>query len=56
MKINKKAKMEWEYLAAVAIILIIIVVVLIMTGTIKTIILDKTKEAIADMLGRTGRP
>lgn len=48
--------MEWEYLAAIAIALIIIVVVLIMTGTIKTIIWDKTKEAIIDMLGRTGKP
>lgn len=55
MNINKKAKLEWEYIAAVVLVLLVIVVLLLMSGSIKNIIWEKGKEIIADLLGKTGR-
>ncbi|MFH1210708.1 MAG: hypothetical protein V1645_02215 [archaeon] len=53
---KKRGKLEWEYIAAVVIILLIIIVMLLLSGTIKTIIWDKAKEAILGLLGQTGKP
>ncbi len=53
---DKKAKMEWEYLAAVVLILLIIIVLLLLSGNIKNIIWEKGKEVIADLLKKMGRP
>lgn len=56
MKINKKAKMEWEYIAAVVLILLVVVVMLLMSGSIKNMIWDRAKEIIGNLLGKTGKP
>ncbi|MDP2907485.1 MAG: hypothetical protein Q8O03_06095 [Nanoarchaeota archaeon] len=55
-KINKKGKMEWEYLAAIVLILIIIVVMLLFSQGIKTKVMEKGSEffskIIPDWLGQ----
>lgn len=48
--------MEWEYIAAVVLVLLVVIVLLLLSGTIKSIIWDKAKDAIANLLGITGRP
>lgn len=56
MKINKKAKMEWEYIAAVVLVLLIVVVLLLMSGSIKNLIWERGREAIANLLSKIGKP
>jgi hypothetical protein len=56
MRIKKIGTMEWEYIAAVVIVLLIIIVMLLISGNIKNIIWDKAKQAIADLLGKIGKP
>ncbi len=53
---NRKAKMEWEYIAAVVLVLLIIVVMLLMSGSIRNLIWEKGKEAIAELLSKIGKP
>ncbi len=55
MRLNKKAKMEWEYIAAVVLILLIVIVMLLISGSIKSIIWEKGKDVLADLIGKTGR-
>ncbi len=56
MRFNKKARLEWEYIAAVVLVLLIVIVMLLVTGSIKSLIWEKGKEVLADLIGKTGRP
>jgi len=56
MRMNKKATLQWEYIAAVVLVLLIVVVMLLMSQSIKNIIWEKGKEAIVDLLKKVGRP
>lgn len=53
---NKKGKLEWEYLAAIALILLVIVIMMLFSETIKTTIMEKGREfmdkIIPDFLGQ----
>lgn len=56
LKIGKKGKLEWEYLAAVVLVLLIIVVMILFSQTAKNIVIEKGKEffskIIPDWLGQ----
>ncbi len=53
---DKKGKLEWEYLAAIILVLLIIVVMLLFSQTIKNTLIEKGKELfskiIPDWLGQ----
>lgn len=53
---NKKAKLEWEYIAAIVLILLIVVVMMLFSDTIKNIVMEKGAEfmdkIIPDFLGQ----
>lgn len=49
-KLNKKGKLEWEYLAAIALVLIIVVVMLLFSESIKAKIVEKGKEFFSNLL------
>jgi len=53
---NKKGKLEWEYLAAIVLVLLIVVVLLLSSDSIKNMIMQRGKEffskIIPDWLGQ----
>lgn len=46
---DKKGKMEWEYLAAIVIVLIVVVVMLLYSEGIKTTIMDAGKKFFSNL-------
>lgn len=55
-RLNKKGKLEWEYIAAIVLILVIVVIILLFSGGIKEKILEAGakffKETIPLELGQ----
>lgn len=49
-KLNKKGKLEWEYLAAIVLVLIIIVVILLFSEGIKKLIMEKGEAFFSKIL------
>ena len=53
---NKKGKLEWEYLAVIVLVLLIIVVMLLFSDSIRKMIMEKGSEffnkIIPDWLGQ----
>lgn len=50
MKMNKKGKLEWEYLAAIALVLIIVVVILLFSESVKNIIIEKSQDLFSKII------
>jgi len=47
---NKKAKLEWEYLAAIVLVLLIVVVILLFSEGIKKQIIEAGKNFFSNIL------
>lgn len=49
-KLNKKGKLEWEYLAAIVLILLIVVVMLLFSQGVKNTIIEKSENFFSKIL------
>lgn len=49
-KMNKKGKLEWEYLAAIVLVLLIIVVLLLFSENIGKIIMERGKKFFSEII------
>jgi len=51
---NKKGKLEWEYLAAIVLVLLIVVVMILFSDGIKNLIMEKGAEFFGNLLPGIG--